>query len=253
MNVATEAGDRLLAVYSPDARPADREELTKAAAPQRRGLLSRPARGPARSSSRGALARGGATRPARCPPGSGGSSTTPRAASTTSTACPSGASASPWWPTAFPSSACSVSPSPSCTYTALRGHGAYQSGLRAHGVGEVRPRRRHRRHRPGRSRPGARPTPASAGRSRPCSSKAFLVRATVPSTFPLLLVAGGHIDAFWQYQPVLPGIALGILLATEAGGVVTAIDGSPWTPRVRHGAGGRPWCARRDGPGPRPR
>ncbi len=27
-----------------------------------------------------------------------------------------------------------------------------------------------------------------------------------------------------------PGIALGILLATEAGGVVTAVDGSPWTP-----------------------
>ena len=59
---------------------------------------------------------------------------------------------------------------------------------------------------------------------------AFLVRVTVPSTFPMLLVAGGHTDAFWQYQPVLPGIALGILLATEAGCVVTTADGSPWTP-----------------------
>ncbi|MGQ7365915.1 inositol monophosphatase family protein, partial [Streptococcus suis] len=54
---------------------------------------------------------------------------------------------------------------------------------------------------------------------------AFLVKATVPSTFPMLLVAAGHMDAFWQYEPVLPGVAVGSLMVTEAGGVVTTISG----------------------------
>jgi myo-inositol-1(or 4)-monophosphatase len=60
--------------------------------------------------------------------------------------------------------------------------------------------------------------------------QALLVRATVPSTFPMLLVATGQNDVFWQYEPVLPGIAAGILLITEAGGTVTRIDGTAWTP-----------------------
>lgn len=60
--------------------------------------------------------------------------------------------------------------------------------------------------------------------------EALVVRAYVPSTFPLLLVAAGQHDAFWQYEPVLPGIAPGLLLATEAGGVASRIDGSPWRP-----------------------
>lgn len=59
---------------------------------------------------------------------------------------------------------------------------------------------------------------------------ALLVRATVPSTFPMLLVASGQNDVFWQYEPVLPGIAAGILLVTEAGGIASRIDGSPWRP-----------------------
>jgi myo-inositol-1(or 4)-monophosphatase len=61
-------------------------------------------------------------------------------------------------------------------------------------------------------------------------SRALLVRATVPSTFPMLLVAEGHIDGFWQYEPVLPGVAGGALLVREAGGVVTDGDGRPWQP-----------------------
>jgi myo-inositol-1(or 4)-monophosphatase len=60
-----------------------------------------------------------------------------------------------------------------------------------------------------------------------------LVRATVPSTFPLLLVAGGHLDAFWQYESVLPGIAAGALIVEESGGRVTGPDGQPWRPGVR--------------------
>jgi myo-inositol-1(or 4)-monophosphatase len=59
---------------------------------------------------------------------------------------------------------------------------------------------------------------------------ALLVRASVPSTFPMLLVAAGHNDVFWQYEPTLPGVAAGALMVTEAGGVVTAIDGRPWSP-----------------------
>ena len=60
--------------------------------------------------------------------------------------------------------------------------------------------------------------------------EALMVKATVPSTFPMLLVAGGQHDVFWQYSPVLPGVAAGILLITEAGGVVSRLDGSPWSP-----------------------
>lgn len=60
--------------------------------------------------------------------------------------------------------------------------------------------------------------------------QALLVRASVPSTFPMLRVAAGHEDVFWQYAPVLPGIAAGMLFVAEAGGAVSRIDGSPWTP-----------------------
>ncbi|MFC8177275.1 inositol monophosphatase family protein [Rhodococcus sp. NPDC057297] len=60
--------------------------------------------------------------------------------------------------------------------------------------------------------------------------QSLLVRATVPSTFPLLSVAAGHADIFWQYRPTLPGVAAGLLLATEAGGIATRIDGTPWHP-----------------------
>jgi myo-inositol-1(or 4)-monophosphatase len=62
--------------------------------------------------------------------------------------------------------------------------------------------------------------------------RALLVRASVPSTFPMLLVATGHNDVFCQYEPVLPGVAAGILLVTEAGGTASRIDGSPWAPGV---------------------
>jgi myo-inositol-1(or 4)-monophosphatase len=60
--------------------------------------------------------------------------------------------------------------------------------------------------------------------------QALLVRTFVPSTFPMLLVAAGQHDVFWQYEPVLPGVAAGALLITEAGGAVSRIDGSPWSP-----------------------
>jgi myo-inositol-1(or 4)-monophosphatase len=60
--------------------------------------------------------------------------------------------------------------------------------------------------------------------------RTLLVRATVPSTFPMLLVAAGHADLFWQYRPTLPGVAAGALLVAEAGGLVTDLAGAPWRP-----------------------
>jgi myo-inositol-1(or 4)-monophosphatase len=226
--VATVAGDRLLVVYSPDARPADREELTKAASRNEEvssaGLrdalhaLRPEARWLEEKNETGALPDG------------------------------------EWWVVdnaegsvnhvhGMPEWGVSISlmidgvpelgvfrqPVADLTYMALHGHGAYKSGCRLAVSGksglEVALVGT------GQAEAGQAETYARIGRSiTALLQQAFLVRATVPSTFPLLLVAGGHIDAFWQYRPVLPGIALGILLATEAGGIVSAIDGSPWTP-----------------------
>jgi myo-inositol-1(or 4)-monophosphatase len=226
--VAAGAGDRLLAVYSPDARPADREEMTRAA------LRNEEA---SAAGLRDALH---ALRP----------QTRWLEEENETGALPDGE----WWVVdhvegsvnhvhGLPEWGVSISlvidgvpelgvfrqPVADLTYTARRGHGAYQngrrltvsakSGLDVAIVGT------------GQAEAGQAETYARIGRSiTALLPQAFLVRATVPSTFPLLLVAGGHVDAFWQYQPVLSGIALGILLATEAGGVVTAVDGSPWTP-----------------------
>jgi myo-inositol-1(or 4)-monophosphatase len=60
--------------------------------------------------------------------------------------------------------------------------------------------------------------------------RVMLVRATVPSTFPLLMVAAGHADLFWEYAPVLPGVAAGALMIREAGGLVSDVEGRPWAP-----------------------
>ncbi|MFG2045429.1 inositol monophosphatase family protein [Dactylosporangium sp. NPDC048998] len=61
-------------------------------------------------------------------------------------------------------------------------------------------------------------------------SRALLVRTTIPTTFPMLAVAAGRSDAFWQYAPALTGVAAGLLLVTEAGGVATDLAGAPWRP-----------------------
>lgn len=58
---------------------------------------------------------------------------------------------------------------------------------------------------------------------------ALAVRMTVPATFELTRVAGGQIDAFWQFGNVRSGQVAGALLVSEAGGVVSDIRGRPWT------------------------
>ncbi|WP_433219139.1 inositol monophosphatase family protein [Dactylosporangium sp. CS-047395] len=61
-------------------------------------------------------------------------------------------------------------------------------------------------------------------------SRALLVRTTIPTTFPLLALAEGRSDVFWQYEPALTGVAAGVLLATEAGALATDLTGAPWRP-----------------------
>jgi myo-inositol-1(or 4)-monophosphatase len=60
--------------------------------------------------------------------------------------------------------------------------------------------------------------------------RVLLIRSTVPSTFPQLDLAAGHVDAYWQYECDLIGVAAGVLLVTEAGGVVTNLRGTTWQP-----------------------
>lgn len=115
------------------------------------------------------------------------------------------------------------------TYTALRGGGAHLNGVELHVSAKtdmdaaivVT----------GQAETGQADTYERIGRSITAMLRqALLVRASVPSTFPMLLVAAGHHDVFWQYEPTLPGVAAGALMITEAGGVVTRVDGSPWSP-----------------------
>jgi myo-inositol-1(or 4)-monophosphatase len=68
----------------------------------------------------------------------------------------------------------------------------------------------------------------------------LFIRSTVPSTFPQLDLAAGHVDAYWQYECDLIGVAAGVLLVTEAGGVVTDLRGEPWRPGHRDIVAGAP-------------
>lgn len=111
------------------------------------------------------------------------------------------------------------------TWTALRGAGAFLNGtpltvsaktdLDASIVTMTQPRTLNRRF----------GTAVAA-----LLDRVLFVRSTVPSTFPLLDLAGGHVDAYWQFECDLIGVAAGVLLVTEAGGIVTDLRGEPWHP-----------------------
>jgi myo-inositol-1(or 4)-monophosphatase len=120
-------------------------------------------------------------------------------------------------------------PAGDLTYTAVRGGGAHLNGrpLRASGKADLDAAIAAT----GQAEAGQRDTYRRIGASVAAMlDRALLVRTSVPSTFPMLLVAAGHTDLFWQYEPVLPGVAAGALLVTEAGGTVSRIDGSAWGP-----------------------
>ncbi|MEU6678690.1 inositol monophosphatase family protein [Streptomyces sp. NPDC046925] len=57
----------------------------------------------------------------------------------------------------------------------------------------------------------------------------LVVRVSVPATLQLIQVAAGRMDAFWQFSDVRSGLVAGALLAAEAGGTVTDINGNPWS------------------------
>lgn len=115
------------------------------------------------------------------------------------------------------------------TYTAIRGEGAYLNGRALHTSAKTDLAMAIAM--TGQAEAGQALTYRRIGDSiTTMLSRALLVRATVPSTFPLLLLAAGHYDIFWQYEPVLPGVAAGALLVTEAGGIVSDTHGQPWQP-----------------------
>lgn len=113
------------------------------------------------------------------------------------------------------------------TWTAVKGHAAFADGVRLQGsrktslnvaiaaTGQAEPRQTE--------------TFARFGQSMTAMlSHALLVRATVPTTFPLLALAEGRVDVFWQLGVVLPGVAAGMLIAKEAGAVATSLNGAEW-------------------------
>lgn len=83
----------------------------------------------------------------------------------------------------------------------------------------------------GQARPGEDPRDLyRLGLSVPAvMERALVVRVSVPATLPLLEVASGHLDAFWQFSGVRSGLVSGALLVQEAGGQVTDVLGQPWT------------------------
>lgn len=115
------------------------------------------------------------------------------------------------------------------TYTAVRGGGAYLNGQQLHTSAKTDLAAAIVT--TGQAEAGQDITYRRLGNSIGAMlGRALLVRVTVPSTFPLLHVAAGHFDVFWQYEPVLPGIAAGALLVSEANGVVSDLHGHPWRP-----------------------
>jgi myo-inositol-1(or 4)-monophosphatase len=115
------------------------------------------------------------------------------------------------------------------TYTAIAGEGAYLDGRRLSvsaktdlGAALVAT---------GQAKPGeTEETFRLIGRSVTAMLiGALIVRVSVPATLPLIQVAAGHLDAFWQYSDVRSGLLAGALLVREAGGTVTDLAGKPWS------------------------
>lgn len=113
-------------------------------------------------------------------------------------------------------------------YTAIAGGGAFCNAVRLHvsdkqdlraavvGTGQARPGEGGAVH-------------AAIGASvQKMLSSALLVRVAVPATFEIADIASGRMDVFWQYSQVRSGLAAGVLLVLEAGGLVTDTRGRPW-------------------------
>jgi myo-inositol-1(or 4)-monophosphatase len=224
----TEAGDRLLAEYSPAARPAGRADMAAAGSHTEELVLGklRPELASLRPQA-GWVEEEMETTP--LPPGEWWVVDAVEGAVNYVHGMPD------WGVTVTlirdgqPALAVVRQPVADLTYAAVRGAGAHLNGKRLHASAKIDLDAAIAV--TGQAEAGQDDTYRRIGESVTAMlSRALLVRASVPSTFPMLLVAAGHNDVFWQYEPVLPGVAAGVLLITEAGGTVTRIDGSPWSP-----------------------
>ncbi len=114
------------------------------------------------------------------------------------------------------------------TYTAIRGGGAYQNGVKLHtsaktklaaalvGTGQAKPGEDKETYR-------------RIGQSVTAMLQdALVLRVSVPATLQLVHVAAGRTDLFWQYSRVRSGLLAGALLVEEAGGTITDTHGNPW-------------------------
>jgi myo-inositol-1(or 4)-monophosphatase len=114
------------------------------------------------------------------------------------------------------------------TYTALRGGGAWLNGISLHvsgktelnaamvGTGQAVPNE------------GSTVYQRMGTSVTAMLEAALVVRVSVPATLQLVQVAAGRQDLFWQYSQVRSGLVAGALLVAEAGGSVTDLDGIPW-------------------------
>lgn len=120
------------------------------------------------------------------------------------------------------------------TYTAVAGGGAHQDGVPLRpsgktslegalvGTGQARPGESAETYR------------LLGGSVTAMLAAGSVLRVSVPATLQLVQVAAGRMDAFWQYSDVRSGLVAGALLVTEAGGVLTDVQGVPWTVGSAH-------------------
>jgi myo-inositol-1(or 4)-monophosphatase len=225
---ATAAGDRLLAGFSPDARPASRADMAAAGHHIEDLVLGelRPAL-TARRPQAGWLAEEMETTPV--PPGEWWVVDAVEGAVNYVHGMPEWAVTVTLLRDGQPVLTVVRQPVGDRTYTAARGGGAYLNGTRLRTSAKTSLDAAIAV--TGQAEAGQEDTFRRIGASVTAMlGRGLLVRMFVPSTFPLLLLAAGQHDVFWQYEPVLPGVAPGVLLVTEAGGTVSRTDGSPWHP-----------------------
>lgn len=111
------------------------------------------------------------------------------------------------------------------TYSAVNGDGAYLDGVRL--STSVKTELNATLVGTGQAKPGEDlETYRRIGQSIAAMlGSALIVRVCVPATLQLIQIAAGRMDIFWQYSRLLAGA----LLVQEAGGIVTDIEGKPWS------------------------
>ena len=118
------------------------------------------------------------------------------------------------------------------TYTAVRGGGAYENGVRLHA--STKTEMGSALAGTSQARPGDDEEIQRLGVSVAAMTRAALVvRVSVPATSHLVRVAAGRMDVFWQHADVRLDQLAGALLVTEAGGTVSDTRGRTLGPGER--------------------